>query len=231
MNDFTYGVRKGLPIGLGYLAVSFSFGVMVVNKGIAPVTGIIISATSLTSSGQYAGIEMMAQRASYFEIFLTIFLINLRYALMSLSLSQKIDDSIPTWQRLIFGFGITDEVYALAAIEYRKITFRYMLGLILMPFVGWILGTVLGVYASNIMPQKFLNAMGISLYAMFIALIIPDTRSNHKLIPVIAISIAISCMFYYIPYINRIGLGFKVIIATVISSLFGALVFPIKEDK
>lgn len=229
MSDFIYGVRKGLPIGLGYFAVSFSFGVMVVNHGMAPLTGIIISATNLTSSGQYAGVEMMVERASYIEILLTVLLINLRYALMSISLSQKIDD-IPTWKRLIFGFGITDEVYAISVTEERKITASYMFGLISLPFLGWVLGTTAGALSAGIMPQKFLNAMGIALYAMFIAIIIPDARKNYRVFIVICIAILISCLFHFVPVINTIGIGFKIIIATVVAALFGALVFPIKED-
>ena len=227
MNDFYYGLRKGLPIGLGYLAVSFSFGVMCMMKGVSPLMSIIISLTNVTSSGQYAGIQMIAQVASYFEIGLTVLLINLRYSLMSLSLSQKIDEEIPTWKRLIFGYGITDEVYAVAITEKRKITAKYMYGLILLPIFFWVLGTALGALSSNIMPEKLLDALGIALYAMFLAIIIPDARSNWKILIVIFISISISCLFEFVPYINEIGIGFKIIISTVIASLFGAIFFPI----
>ena len=231
MNNFTYGIRKGLPIGLGYLFVSFSFGVMVVNKGVAPITGIIMSLTNITSAGQYAGLELIAQKASILEILLTTILINLRYTLMSISLSQKLDDSIPTWQRLIFGFGITDEVYAMAVLETRRITFRYMMGLILLPILCWVLGTTLGAYSANIMPEKLLNAMNIALYAMFIAIIFPEARKSYKISIVILIAVAISVLFYYTPVIKEIGLGFKVIIATVVAAIFGAILFPVEEGE
>lgn len=231
LNDFTYGIRKGLPIGLGYLFVSFSFGVMVVNKGVAPITGIIMSLTNITSAGQYAGLEMIATRASILEILLTTILINLRYSLMSISLSQKLDDSIPTWQRLIFGFGITDEIFAMSALETRKITFKYMLGLISLPILCWVLGTALGAYSANIMPDKLLNAMNIALYAMFIAIIFPNARKSYKISLVILVAISISVLFYYTPVIKRIGLGFKVIIATVVAAIFGAILFPVEEGE
>ena len=230
MNDFNYGLRKGLPIGLGYFAVSFSFGVASKSYGITPLASIIISATNLSSAGQLAGIKLIFNHASYIELFLTILLINIRYALMSISLSQKIED-MPLYQRAIVGFGITDEIYALSITEVRKITFKYMIGLILLPFIGWVSGTVCGVFLADIMPLKLINAMGIALYAMFIAIIFPDAKKNYKIALVIFIAIVLSSILYYTPYIKNIGLGFKIIISTSIASLFGAFIFPIKEEK
>lgn len=231
MNAYVYGLRKGLPIGLGYLFVSFSFGVMAVNKGISPLMSIIISLTNLTSSGQYAGVEMMVKNASYVEILLTILLINLRYSLMSISLSQKIEEDIPTGERLIFGFGITDEVYALAITEHRKVSFAYMMGLITLPIIMWTGGTALGACLTDVMPQKFLNAMDIALYAMFIAIIFPEARKNYKVLIVILIAVSLSSLFYYTPVIKKVGLGFKIIISTVVASMIGALLFPKEDDN
>ena len=207
MNDFLLGMKKGIPVALGYFAVSFSFGVMAA-KGITPLMATIISATNLTSSGQYAGVQLMINNASYIEIILTVLLINLRYSLMSISLSQKIDPNMRLASKLLIGFGITDEVYAMSVLEHRKITAGYMFGLITLPILGWVLGTICGAYSSSIMPDKLLNAMGIALYAMFIAIIIPDAKSNYKILLVILIAVLISCLFYYTPYIKKIGLGF-----------------------
>lgn len=231
MNDFIYGLRKGLPIGLGYFAVSFSFGVSAVSYGITPLASIIISATNLSSAGQLAGVRLIFEHASYIELFLTVLLINIRYALMSISLSQKIQPDMLLYQRAVVGFGITDEIYALSITEVRKVTFRYMIGLILLPFLGWTIGTVAGVYLTDIMPIKLINAMGIALYAMFIAIIVPDAKKNYKIALVILIAIVISCIFYYVPYIKNIGLGFKIIISTSIASLVGAFLFPIEDNK
>lgn len=230
MNDFLYGMKKGIPIGLGYFAVSFSFGVMAV-KGITPLSAVIISATNLTSSGQYAGVNLIMQNASYIELFLTLLLINIRYSLMSLSLTQKIDRSIPIGVKLLIGFGITDEIYAVSITDSHKITAKYMFGLISLPFVGWVSGTALGAFGSQFFNQDLLSAMGIALYAMFIAIIIPDARQNKPIFLVIIIATALSCAFYYIPYIKEIGLGFKIIISTVIAAIIGAIFFPIKDEN
>ena len=230
MNAFLLGMKKGIPVALGYFAVSFSFGVMA-SKGITPLMATIISATNLTSSGQYAGVQLMFQNASYFEIALTVFLINLRYALMSISLTQRLDPSMNIGKKLIIGFGITDEVYALSITSPHKLTFKYMLGLISLPFVGWVSGTAVGAFGAQFFNQDLLDAMGIALYAMFIAIIIPDAKRSKPILVVILIATAISSIFFYVPFIKEIGLGFKIIIATVISALIGAIFFPVEDKK
>ncbi len=230
MNDFIYGLRKGLPIGLGYLAVSFSFGVAANGCGITPLESIIISLTNLSSAGQLAGVELIKAHAAYIEVFLTVLLINIRYALMSISLSQKIDPDMPLYKRAIIGYGITDEIYAISITEVRKITLKYMLGLMLLPVFGWVGGTAAGVFLTDLMPLKLINAMGIALYAMFIAIVVPDAKKNYKILVVVLIAILLSCILYYTPFINKMGLGFKIIISTSLASLIGAFLFPIKED-
>lgn len=230
MSDYLYGLKRGLPIGIGYLAVSFAFGVFAVT-GLTPLMATLISLTNLTSAGQFAGVEMIFNNAGYFEIGLTVLLINLRYSLMSISLSQKIEEGIPVWKRLLFGFGITDEIYAIAITEHRKVTASYMFGLITLPIIGWTLGTAIGAYGAGIFDGRFLDAMGIALYAMFIAIIVPDAKKSWKVLVVILIAIALSCIFYYVPYIKEIGLGFKIIISTVVASLIGAIAFPLKESE
>ena len=230
MNDFLLGMKKGIPVALGYFAVSFSFGVMA-GQGLTPLMATIISATNLTSSGQYAGVQLMMKSASYIEIILTVLLINLRYSLMSISLSQRLDPNKGIASKFLIGFGITDEVYALSITSPHKLTTKYMLGLISLPFVGWVSGTVVGAYGAQFFNEDLLKAMGIALYAMFIAIIIPDARRSKPILFIILIASALSCMFYYIPGIKEIGLGFKIIISTVIAALIGAIFFPIDNDK
>lgn len=229
MSDFLYGMKKGIPIALGYFAVSFSFGVMAIT-GITPLMATIISATNVTSAGQYAGVNLIIEHAPYFELFLALLLINIRYSLMSLSLTQKLDDTIPVGIKLLIGFGITDEIYAVSITDSHKITAKYMFGLISLPFVGWVLGTAVGAFGAQFINKDLLDAMGIALYAMFIAIIIPDARKTKPIFLVIAIAVALSSAFYYIPVIKEIGLGFKIIISTIVAAIIGAIFFPIKEE-
>ena len=230
-NYYLYGLKKGLPIALAYLAVSFAFGVMTRSGGISPIASTIMSFFSLSSAGQFAGSKLIMVGASYLEIFFTVLFINIRYALMSISLSQKIDESIPRWKRFLMSFGITDEIYAIAISEKKEVNLKYMLGITTLPVIGWSLGTLIGSLGADIFPENLLIAMNIALYAMFIAIITPDAKKSVKILLVIILAILISCLLYYVPYINEIGFGFKIIIATFLACTFGALVFPRREDE
>lgn len=227
--SFTNGLVKGIPIFLGYLATSIAFGVMCVNNGITPLISTIISVTNITSAGQFAGIKIIAEAGGYIELAITVLLINLRYSLMSISLSQRIDPSLPLIKRLIISYGITDEVYAVSVSETKDLTFRYLLGLILLPIIGWTLGTAIGAIGGMFLPEKLLLGLQLALYAMFVSIIIPDAKKNKAVFLVILIATALSCCFYYIPYIKEIGFGFKIIISSLISSIIIAIIFPIKK--
>lgn len=229
-NDFKNGVKHGIPICLGYLPVSFTFGLMAVSAGIPKWTAILISLTNLTSAGQFAGITLISAGTAYFELGLTVFIINLRYMLMSLSISQKIDRKINTLQRMLFSFGITDETYVVASLQPNKLTSAYLFGLISMPIFGWNLGTILGVFISDLLPLTLQNAMGIALYGMFIALIVPPARKERKILVIIMIAVAIMCMFRYISIFSGISSGFRIIISSVVAAAAGAYFFPNKED-
>lgn len=228
---FTEGLVKGIPIFLGYLATSIAFGVMCINDGITPLISTIISATNITSAGQFAGIKIIAEGGGYIELAITVLLINLRYSLMSISLSQKINPSMPLIKRLIIAYGITDEVYAVSISETKELSFRYMFGLITLPIIGWTLGTFIGVIGGTFLPDNLLLCLQLSLYAMFISIIIPDAKKNKAVLLVIILSIILSCCFYYIPYIKEIGFGFKIIISSLLSSIIIACIFPLKVNN
>lgn len=230
-NDFIYGFKKGYPIALGYIPVSFTFGLMAVNGGITPLMAVFISLTNLTSAGQFAGTNLIIASAGLIEITLTTFIINIRYMLMSLSLSQKIDPGISLIQRLIFGFGITDETFTMASMEKGRLSYAYMLGLITGPIIGWSLGTAFGAFTCSALPESVSSAMGIALYAMFIAIIIPPAKKSRSVLMIVLISIAINMALKYIPIFNFISSGFRVITATVLGAGIGAAICPLEDEK
>jgi predicted branched-subunit amino acid permease len=229
-NDFIRGLKAGIPIALGYLPVSFTFGLIAVNSGIPALTAIIISLTNLTSAGQFAGIGMIAVNAPLFEIAITTFVINIRYSLMSLSLSQRISSKMPTLKRAIMAFGITDEIFAVSSLEKKRVTFPYMMGLIGLPYFGWASGTILGALTTSFLPESVQSAMGVALYGMFIALVVPSAKHSRAVLAVALIAVAISSALWWIPSLNRVSVGWAIIIATVISSLAGAILFPIDDE-
>ena len=229
-NEFRYGWKRGLPIAIGYLPVSFAFGLNAASGGIPEPLVILMSLTNLTSAGQAAGADLIIQGAGYFELILTIFVINIRYMLMSLSISQKIKKDVTLPQRLVFAFGITDEVFAVSAMEDGKLSFRYMLGLITGPILGWTFGTALGALICSALPTTIKDAMGIALYGMFIAIIIPPARKSGKVVLVLVISIIVTCILKYVPVLSNISSGFRVIIATFLSAGYCAIKYPLEQE-
>ncbi len=230
-SQYRHGLIKGLPIAFGYLPVSFTFGFMAVNSGIPIWLAVFISMSNLTSSGQFAGTNLVIAGAGYLEITLTTFIINIRYILMSLALSQKMDRGVKLLDRMIFSFGITDETFAVASSEIKPLTTPYMYGLVTGPYIGWALGTLLGGCTSSILPDILKGAMGIALFAMFIAIIIPPAKKSASILIIIAISITISCIIKYVPFLYFISDGFRTIIATIIAAGIGAFLFPAEEKE
>lgn len=230
INEIKDGIKDGVPIALGYFSVSVAFGVSAVGAGVPWWGSSLISLTNLTSAGQKAGVDVMAVGGSILLIVLTTLIINMRYFLMGVSMSQKVSEKMPMWQRLLVAFGITDEIYAVSMGKKNDLTAPYMAGLIIPPIFGWTGGTLLGSVATNFMPQILAEAMGIALYGMFIAVIVPPSKQNKKVFATVLMAICLSVMFTYLPYINKLETGWAVIIITIVVSSIAATLFPVKEE-
>ena len=228
--EFGKGIRHGIPIALGYLSVSFAFGMKAVGDGLTWLQAVLISATNLTSAGQMAGLPLMTGGASLTEMALTQLTINLRYGLMSLSLGRKLDGSMGTLQRLIFSFANTDEIFAVASSQPGKVGKRYLYGLMLTPFLGWTLGTLLGGVAGTLLPDFVRSALGIAIYGMFLAIILPPARERKPVRFVVICAVALSMCFRWMPGLNRISGGFAIILCAVISAAAGAARYPETEE-
>ena len=228
--EFKEGIRDGLPICLGYISVSMAFGLTAVKSGMPVWSAILISLTNLTSAGQFAGTNLLLAQSSYIELMVTTFIINIRYFLMSLSVSQKVDKEFGLKERLIASFGVTDEVFAVSMQRRSELTFSYMLGLILTPILGWTGGTIIGAVATSVLPESLTDAMGIALYGMFIAIIVPPVREHKSVLIAVVLAIAASYAFAYMPVLSAVSGGWAVIIITVAVSALAAWMFPIPEE-
>lgn len=228
-SPFIRGMAHGVPIMLGYLSVSFGFGIAAVRLGLSPAAAVAISALNLTSAGQAAGIEIIAAGGALVEMALTQLVINLRYALMGISLSQNLDSTFNTPRRLLVSYGITDEIYAVAVSRPEPLTARYMYGLILTPFLGWTAGTALGALAGRLLPDVVTDAMGIVLYGMFLAIFVPVARKDKRVLCVVLLAAAFSAAFKYL--LPGVSGGFAVILSALAASVAGALLFPLREEE
>lgn len=222
---FFKGLSHGLPICLGYFSVAFGFGILSVNSGLKAIEAIIISLTNLTSAGQAAGVGIIAAGGTFIEMALTQLVINLRYSLMGLSLSQKLSDKFTTPHRLIASYGITDEIFAVAVSQTDKLVPSYMYGMISISALGWVGGTAAGALAGTALPSKITAAMGILLYGMFIAIIVPAARKCRKDLIIILLAAVFSIAFKFL--LPQVSFGFAIIISAVGASVIGAILFPI----
>lgn len=227
-NEFLKGLKSGIPIGLGYLSVSFSFGIMAVACGLSWWQALLVSMTNLTSAGQLAGINIMASPYQYIEMLVSQLTINIRYSFMSVSLSQKADPRLKGLSRWLFGFFITDEIFAVA-VSRDTVTRAFMGGIAVFPYIGWASGTVIGALAGNILPASVMSALCLAMYGMFIAVVAPAAVKSMRLLAICAIAAALSCAFEFLPYLSYVSGGLAVSITAVAAAVIGALLFPIKE--
>lgn len=231
MREFPRGLRDGIPIALGYFAVSFTFGIMGALDGLTWWQTVLISMTNMTSAGQFAGLEVMVAMGSYLEMALTELIINIRYSLMAISLSQNLDEKFNGLSRAILGFGITDEIFAVSAIRTKPVTRSYFLGLMTLPYWSWAGGTLCGVVLGSVLPNVVVMSLGIAIYGMFIAIVVPPAKKNRQIMLVSLVAIAISCLLYYLPVFSFVSSGFSIIICAVAASVVGALLFPIPSGE
>lgn len=224
------GLRDGIPIALGYLAVSFSFGIVAKKAGLTAFQGSLMSVTNLTSAGQFAALGLIASSASYWEMAVTQLVINLRYCLMACALSQKLDERTPFWHRFPLAFGITDEIFGVSVIREGKLNPFYNYGLMSVAIPGWTLGTFLGIVSGGLLTPRITSALGVAIYGMFLAVIVPPAREKRVLSRLIPLSMLASLLFAEVPLFAGMSPGLKIIVLTVLIAGGAAILFPVGEE-
>lgn len=227
--SFRRGLRAGIPIGLGYFSVSISFGILAVSYGFAWWQAVLISMVCVTSAGQFAGIGIMSHPGQYLAMLVSQLTINIRYSMMSVSLSQKVDRAFGRLTRWLLGFFITDEIFAVAASE-KELTAPFFAGLAVIPYVGWASGTLIGALVGNILPERVMNALCIALYGMFIAIVVPKARTERPVLFVVISAMVLSCLFAWTPVLSNLSSGIAVSLCAILAAVIGAAVFPVKEE-
>lgn len=231
INSFFEGIKDGIPIFLGYLSVSFAFGIFAVGNGLTVMQSLFISMTNVTSAGQLAAVPIITGGGSLIELAVSQIVINLRYALMSVSLSQKLGKSVGLIDRIVISFVNTDEVFAVASLKGTYVGKNYLYGLILVPYIGWSLGTFIGSVVGDFLPESVISALGIAIYAMFVAIVVPQMKKSFSTLLCVALAVIFSIAFYYLPFFSFIPQGFVVIICAVSASALFAFLKPIKTEE
>lgn len=225
---FLQGVRDGIPVALGYLAVSFSLGIMAKGAGLSPLQGFIASLLNNASAGEYAGFTAIAANAAYAEVALITLIANARYLLMSCALSQRISPETKSWHRLIIGFDVTDELFGLAVAREGWLPPWYFYGTMSLPLLGWSSGTALGIVAGNVLPARIVTALSVALYGMFLAVVIPPSRKSRVVAGLVLVSFLAS--FAVSRLLPGLSSGMRTIVLTVAICSAAALLFPVREE-
>lgn len=224
------GLREGVPVGLGYFLVSFGFGITAIGQGLRFLEALLISMTNMTSAGQVAGVTVIMTAGTLLEMVLTQLVINARYSLMGISLTQRLDSRCTTPRRLLMSFGITDEIYALAVSKPYPVGPSYFYGLMTAPYLGWTLGTLFGALAGQILPENLRMAFGIMIFAMFIAIILPPMRGERGICLAVFLSAALSCTVAFVPALDFISEGFSIILCAILAAAVMAFFRPIPDE-
>lgn len=230
-SEYRAGVNRGLPVGMGYFSVSFGFGAMAVSQGVGAWDAALISLTNMTSAGQFAGLTVIVAAASLWEMVLTQLIINSRYALMSLALSQRMGQRIGLLPRLLIAFFNTDEIFALAMSRTEPLTLPYMLGLGTLPILGWTGGTLCGGLAGSVLPVSIRGALGVMLYGMFVAIVVPPARQEKPVLAVVTLAVVLSCLFSWTPGLKDVSAGIPIVICTVAAAAVCAVLFPVADEE
>ena len=230
LHEYTAGMRAGMPVCIGYFSVSFGFGAMAVAQGLSVWHAIMISATNLTSAGQFAGLTVIAAGAALLEMILTQLVINSRYALMSLALGQRLGEKTGFASRMLAAFFNTDEVFALGMARERELTTSFFVGVGVIAAAGWISGTAMGACAGSLLPVTARAALGVMLYGMFIAIVIPQAKQEKSILVCVGIALVLSCLFAWVPQLNRVSAGLAIVICTVAAAVVSAVIFPVDEE-
>lgn len=230
MSNYTRGLKAGIPIALGYLSVSFTFGIIAISYGLSWWQALIISMTTVTSAGQFAGIGIMLHPGQYFQMLISQITINIRYSFMSISVGQKADECFTGLSRWILGFMMTDEIFAVATQE-ESVSRSFFAGLATLPYLGWSVGTLLGAILGSILPDRLMSALSLAIYGMFVAIVVPEMKKSHPVLIVVALAMLLSCAFHYIPFLSSISSGITITIVAISAAVVGAILFPVDEEK
>lgn len=228
-NTFLKGIIDGIPICLGYLSVSFAFGIFSVESGLNILEALLISMTNVTSAGQLAAVPIIVGAGTFMELAATQLVINLRYALMSVSLSQKLHPDVRLFDRFLISFVNTDEVFAVASSNPGEVKRNYLYGLIITPYFGWAVGTLLGAIAGNVLPAMVTASLGVAIYAMLVAIVVPEARKRSCTALCVCVAVALSCIFKFVPMLSSIPQGFVIILCAVAASVIFAIVSPVPQ--
>jgi predicted branched-subunit amino acid permease len=225
------GLRDGVPIALGYLAVSFSLGIAARKVGLDAVQCFFASLLNNASAGEYAGFAVIGVGGSLLEVAVVMLVANARYLLMSCSMAQRFAPGTPLVHRVLVGFDLTDELFGIAIARPGSVDPYYSYGAMAVALPGWALGGAFGVIAGSVLPERVVSALSVALFGMFLAIIVPPARQNRAVAALVLAGFATSALFAWAPLLSGLSEGVRTIVLTVALSALAALLAPVDEGE
>lgn len=228
---FRQGIIHGLPIAMGYLAVSFTLGIAARNAGLTAWQAMLASLLNNASAGEYVGFTLYAAHAALWEVAAMTLVANARYMLMSCALGQRLDPATSLVKRMVLGFCVTDEIFGISVARPGRLDPWYSYGAMAVAMPCWAAGTAIGVAAGSVLPQRVVSALSVALYGMFLAVIIPPARKNRIVAALVVLSFAASYAAGKLPFLAALSAGTRTILLTIVIAGAAAVLFPVREDQ
>jgi len=229
--NYLQGVKDGIPIAMGYFAVAFTLGIAAKDMGMTIAQSGVMSFMLHASAGQFAAMTVIAEQAGYIAMIGAMFVINIRYFLMSCALSQKLNPDTPLWQRMLMSYFVTDEIFGISISVKGDLNPFYPLGAMSVGSPAWLIGTMLGAAVGNILPGSLSSAFGVALYGMFLAVVVPPSKENRTIAVVVVISMVASALSATIPGLSTMSSGTKIIVLTLIIASAAAIIKPVQPES
>lgn len=229
--NYLQGIKDGIPIAMGYFAVAFTLGIAAKDMGMTIAQSGLMSFMLHASAGQFAAMTVIAEQAGYIAMIGAMFVINIRYFLMSCALSQKLNPNTPLWQKMLMSYFVTDEIFGISVSVKGELNPFYPLGAMSVGSPAWLIGTMLGAAVGNILPVSLSSAFGVALYGMFIAVIIPPSKESKTIAIVVFISMAASALSTVLPVLSTMSSGTKIIILTLVNASAAAIIKPVQQES
>lgn len=232
MNEpFRYGMRDGFPIGLGYYAVAFSIGLVASKAGLTWWMGAVSSFLTRASAGEYGVYSLIAINAGLAEVVGLSLVANMRYLLMGAALTQKFHPDTSLLKRILTALCVTDEVFGISIAYPGYLAPSYTYGAMIVSTLMWSAGCMSGIIAGDVLPGNIVSALSVTLYGMFIAIVVPPAKQDRGVMAAVVCSFVLSGVCAFVPWLDVINSGTKIILLTVIISAVAAIVKPIKVEE
>lgn len=222
---FASGVRAGLPIMLGYVPIGIAYAVMARQAGLSVGQTCLMSLTVYAGASQMMAAGMLAGKAGFLAIVLATFVLNLRHIIMSTCVMHRMEPT-PMSLRLLAAFGVTDESFAVFTTGGKSRSVLFFLGISLSIYLSWNLGSLLGALAMDLMPPVLTASLDISLYAMFVSLLMPELPGNGRLALLVLLTALCSALLSQV-----LASSWALIVSTLLCAWIGTFFVELKEAR